>query len=348
MAIKAASSDETLEKGPSNISSKPTKGQKARAHCGKWWWIYLIAFVIVVLVVVLPVIYVGYPNIARDGVADSKLVPTSESFLNPSPDSFDLELDTVLLSDSKFHPTLKPFNGSLYLDGGETPFAFIDVPQIKAKNGTVAHIAQRVTIPDQTQFQNFCITALSSETYTLRLRGKGDLKQGSLQTISVNYDQPVQSKGLNGFKGLEITSFFLQTDNSTVSAGVNSNGTVMIPNPSVLTLAVGDASFDISVNGTKIANSTIPDLTLTPGNNTYPINVLSDVPAVTTLLGNPAYQCGLLPVDITGVESVYNGEVLPYFTAALRHNSVRSMLNIVPALQKQGLEALVEGKECTL
>lgn len=142
-------------------------------------------------------IYVGYPNIARDGVADSELVPTSESFLNPAPDSFDLELDTVLLSDSKFHPTLSPFNGSLYLDGGETPFAYINVPEIQAKNGTVAHVAQRVTIPDQVQFQNFCITALSSETYTLRLRGKGDLKQGSLQTISVNYDQPVESKGVS-------------------------------------------------------------------------------------------------------------------------------------------------------
>jgi hypothetical protein len=122
-------------------------------------------------------------------------VPTEESFLNPSPEGFDLELDTVLETDSSFHPVLKPFNGSLYLDGGETPFAYIDVPQLKAKNGTVAHVAQRVTIPDQTQFQNFCITALSSETYTLRLRGKGDLKLGGLQTITVDYDQPVESKG---------------------------------------------------------------------------------------------------------------------------------------------------------
>lgn len=128
-------------------------------------------------------------------MADSKLVPTQESFLNPAPDSFDLELDTVLLSDSKFHPKLSPFNGSLYLDGGDVPFASISVPGLTAKNGTVAHVAQRITIPDQVQFQNFCITALSSETYTLRLRGKGNLKQGSLQTVSVNYDQPVESKG---------------------------------------------------------------------------------------------------------------------------------------------------------
>lgn len=137
----------------------------------------------------------GYPNIARNGIASSKLVPTSESFTNPTPDSFDLELDTVLETDSSFHPTLSAFNGSLYLDGGVTPFAYINVPALTAKNGTVAHIQQKVTIPDQTQFQNFSITALQNETYTLRLKGKGDLKQGSLQTISVNYDQPVEGKG---------------------------------------------------------------------------------------------------------------------------------------------------------
>lgn len=287
-----------------------------------------------------------------------------EAFLNPTPDSFDLKLDTALISDSKFHPTLDAFNGSLYLDGGETPFAYIDVPEIKAKNGTIAHVEQRVMIPDQMQFQNYCITALSSETYTLNLRGKGNLKQGSLQSVSVNYDQPVTSKGkhylsslfkkrsslihctgLNGFKGLEIQTFFLQTDGSLPN-GANSNGTVMVPNPSVLTLAVGDASFNIFVNGTQVATSTMPDLTLTPGNNTYPIDVTSNVTAVTGLLSNPAYQCGMLPVDIIGVESRYNGEVLPYFTAALQHNSVRTMLDIAPALQKQGLGDLVEGKEC--
>lgn len=75
------------------------------------------------------------------------------------------------------------------------PFTYINVPELKAENGTVAHIAQRVTIPDQMQFQNFCITALTSETYSLRLKGKGKLKQGSLQTVTVNYDQPVVSKG---------------------------------------------------------------------------------------------------------------------------------------------------------
>ncbi|CZT18489.1 uncharacterized protein RCC_04334 [Ramularia collo-cygni] len=348
MAEKTATRDSAVENGDGSFSSttktRQTKGQKAKAHCGRFWWIYLIALVIVVLVVVLPIIFVAYPKLAREGVANSELVPTREAFLNPAPDSFDLELDTILLSDSKFHPTLDPFNGSLYLDGSESPFAYINVPEIKAKNGTVAHVAQRVQVADQMQFQNYCITALSSETYTLRLKGKGSLKQGSLQSVSVNYDQPVESKGLNGFKGLAITSFFLQS--SGLPAGFNANGTVLVPNPSVLTLAVGDASFKISVDGTAIANATIPDLTLTPGNNTYPINVQSDIMAVTGILSDPRFQCGMLPVDIIGVESIYDGKLLPYFTAALKQNSVRTMLDIVPALEKQGLGELVQGKEC--
>lgn len=119
--------------------------------------------------------------------------------------------------------------------------------------------------------------------------------------------------GLNGFKGLTIDTFFLQL-NSSLPDGANSNGTVTIPNPSVLTLAVGDAAFDISVNGTKIANATIPDLVLQPGNHSHTINVSSNLTAVVPLLSEPAYQCGILPVDILGTASVYDGKLLPYFT----------------------------------
>lgn len=35
--------------------SRGSSGSRARTHCRKWWWAYLVAFVVVVLVVVLPV-----------------------------------------------------------------------------------------------------------------------------------------------------------------------------------------------------------------------------------------------------------------------------------------------------
>lgn len=65
------------------------------------------------------------------------------------------------------------------------------------------------------------------------------------------------------------------------------------------------------------------------------------------LLAKPQYQCGKLPVDIRGVESVYDGEVLPYFSAALASNSVRATLDVAPALEREGLGSVVAGKECT-
>lgn len=45
-----------------HAADAPAKGtfmDRFRAHCKRFWWIYLIAFIIVVLVVVLPV-YVDY------------------------------------------------------------------------------------------------------------------------------------------------------------------------------------------------------------------------------------------------------------------------------------------------
>ena len=175
------------------------------------------------------------------------------------------------------------------------------------------------------------------------------ISQLNLQVSSHHLDNSVPEQvltlsGLNSLSGLSIETFFLQL-NESLPNGANSNGTVFVPNSSPLTLAIGDASFDISVNGSSVAVATVPDLTLVPGNNTFAINVQSNITAVTALLQLPAYGCGKLPVDIAGINSTYDGQLLPYFTAALQHNSVRTTLDLVPALTRQGLEGVLTG-EC--
>jgi hypothetical protein len=40
------------------------------------------------------------------------------------------------------------------------------------------------------------------------------------------------------------------------------------------------------------------------------------------------YKNGIIPVDIVGNSSVYNGQELPYFTRALASNKLRVDLNI--------------------
>lgn len=135
-------------------------------------------------------------------------------------------------------------------------------------------------------------------------------------------------------KGLEVTEFHLLTE--SLPDGANAIGNVTIPNPSVMTLALGDVSFDMSVGGLFIGNATMPNLTLRPGNNSYPIHVTSNQTRVAGIIQKPEYHCGVFPVDIAGNQSVYDGEVLPYYTEALKHNELTTMLNVSDALTEVG------------
>lgn len=83
MADKATTHDEALEKGDSFVK-KPTKGQKAKAHCKKWWWVHVIVFIIVVLVVVLPVFVPSQSSSHLFTVLTSPAASTSDTPISPA------------------------------------------------------------------------------------------------------------------------------------------------------------------------------------------------------------------------------------------------------------------------
>jgi hypothetical protein len=140
-------------------------------------------------------VYVGYPHIAQDGISDAKLVVQSQKALSPTPDSIELEIDNVFITGSKYHPELSAFNASLHLEGRDEAFVSFEVPAIKAQNGTVAHIRQRVNLTNMDEFTRYTMQALSSEEYTVVLKGKGGLKLGGLPKTDVKYNKPVTLKG---------------------------------------------------------------------------------------------------------------------------------------------------------
>lgn len=174
-------------------------------------------------------IYVGYPNLAQSNINKSTLGLLSESITNPSPNSIDLDLRSVILSNSSRHPQLDAFDGSFHLEDSDTPFLQFRIPAVKAENGTETQVSQRVEITNLDAFTEYTRTTLVSEEYTVRLRGKGGLKLGSLPKTTVNYNQKSPPKvpppkhsvqltvpslttpisGFNGLSGLNVTSFRL-------------------------------------------------------------------------------------------------------------------------------------------
>lgn len=79
-----------------------------------------------------------------------------------------------------------------------------------------------------------------------------------------------------------------------------------------------------------IGNATIPNLTLRPGDNRFPmIGTLN----TTLILGAlDRLEDGVLNVNITGQEAVYNGQHLTYYEAALSKSPLPLSINVTQVL----------------
>ncbi|KAI4250543.1 MAG: hypothetical protein L6R40_000143 [Gallowayella cf. fulva] len=119
-------------------------------------------------------------------------------------------------------------------------------------------------------------------------------------------------------------------------------GEVLIPNPSVLTISMGNVTFSNYVDGTFIGTSSFSDLVIKPGDNTVPMrSTVNQTFVIEQVVGK--YKDGMLPVDIVGNSSVYNGQHLPYFEKALQANRQHIVLNVGAALAEIGGGALLGG-----
>lgn len=314
-------------------------GSRVGAHFKKWWWVHLIIFVIVVLVVALPVIYVGYPKIAQHDVNDSTLNITEMVISDPTPSSFQLNQTQVIGSHSSYHPEIYAFDAAVSLAGASAAFATVRVPGVKSKDGAVVEVGQLVELSDKDAFGDYAKAVMLNEEVSLNIYGKPGLKEGSLPKTTVTYDKTVTMKGLNKLKGFDVTDFhiLLKPEN-----GRNMNGTVYIPNPSVMTITMGNLTLDLSVAGKPMGQSYLDNLVLHPGNNTIPMTSTVNQSAIIGMLTakNNPYKDGLVPFDITGNSSFYNGKELPYFTRALSANNLTVHLNVTRALAEIGLTGL--------
>ncbi|KAI9679922.1 MAG: hypothetical protein M1817_004937 [Caeruleum heppii] len=310
---------------------KPGFGSRLKTHLKKWWWLYLIILACVVLIIVLPLIYVGFPNIAQKGVNESTLEIKSMQLTNPTSTSFRLQQEEVLRSDSKYHPQLDSFNASLFLEStlpDIKPFAYVQVPAVKSTGEVSFTLDQVVEIADLEQFTEYTKLVVDSEEYRLAIRGRPVLHQGSFPETTVDYNEVVTLKGLNKLAGFDVQEFEIKL--RPEPDGANMVGKVFIPNPTIMTIEMGNVTLNLYIEGEFIGTSLIQDLTLRPGDNVVDMRSTTDRLIVLEKLGQ--FEDGILPVDVIGNSSIYNGQHLTYYEDALSANTQRIMLDVGGAL----------------
>lgn len=113
-------------------------------------------------------------------------------------------------------------------------------------------------------------------------------------------------------------------------------GTVHIPNPSVMTLDLGNVTMDLAVDSTPIGYCLLPNLVLKPGDNTVPMQARVDQGTLITMILS-TYKNGILPLEIVGNNSVNHGETLVYYAEAIKANTIKLDLDAGPALKALGI-----------
>ncbi|KAF2468217.1 uncharacterized protein BDR25DRAFT_265942 [Lindgomyces ingoldianus] len=310
----------------------PGAGPRIKNHCRKFWWCDLLVVAIIALVIVLPIIFVAIPNKAQHDINASTLEVTEQDITSPQPEGLHLKLVSLAKSGSSFHPTLDAFRASLSLKNKD-PFLFIDIPEAKANAETTIVVEQDVKFASADQFTEYNKMVMGSEQFEIYLSGKTKVHQSGLKGISVDYNKVITMKGLNKLKGLNITDLTLL--NKTLDDGSNMKGNVFIPNPSVMTLSLGNVTMNLVLDGTPIGISLLPDLVIKPGDNNVPMQSTVNQSAVLNYI--MAKKTAVIPLDILGNSSMVGDQHLKYFEAAIQSNTVRVDLNVGPALAGIGL-----------
>ncbi|KAL8925629.1 MAG: hypothetical protein Q9172_002133 [Xanthocarpia lactea] len=288
-------------------------------------------------------IYVAVPRMSQDGVNESTLEIQSLELSRPTADSFHLRQTAKLTNHHRYHPRLDAFNASLSVEGAEDkPYAYVQLPAVHATETTFTHVDQEVQITDMDAFIDYNTQLLTKDSVDLVVKGRTKLHLMRLPDTTVDYHKTVNMKGLNGLVGFNVTSFSIKL--IPEPDGANMVGEVFIPNPSVLTISMGNVTFNNYVDDTFIGTSSLTDLVLKPGDNTVPMrSTVNQTFVIETVVGK--YTDGMLPVDIVGNSSVFDGEHLPYFEKALQANRQHIVLNVGAALAEVGGGSLLGGEE---
>ncbi|KAJ4296286.1 hypothetical protein N0V90_006331 [Kalmusia sp. IMI 367209] len=315
---------------------RPGAGPRMKNHCRKFWWCDLIVIIALALVIVLPIIFVAIPKKAQHDINASTLEVTSQEVTNTEPNQVHLNIKSIARSGSSFHPTIEGFKAGLSLEGKE-PFLYLNVPEVKAEAETDINIDQDAPIVNLDSFKEYNKVAMASETFTLLMSGKTKVHQKGLKAISVDYNKKIEMKGLNKLSGLNITNIkILFGTKNELPDGSNMIGNVIIPNPSVMTLDLGNVTMNLAIDGKAIGTSLLPNLLLKPGQNNITMSSKLDQLQVVQDITDK-YKNGIIPLEIVGNSSIRNGEHLEYFEEAIKSNTIKLNLDVGPALAAIGL-----------
>ncbi|KAI1142809.1 hypothetical protein F5Y05DRAFT_366259 [Hypoxylon sp. FL0543] len=312
---------------------KVTGSKSSKGHCRRFWWVYVAILVIAVVIVVPCILLVAVPRMAQQKLDEATLTIDGIVITHVQANSLNMAINSTITTDGSTHATIDGFEGTMYLADVEPPLAIakINFPETTSDALQTVNVSQEIPISDQAVFTTFNEHLMQQETVKVMVKGDTHIHvSGISRAYGVTFSKIVSLQGLNKFKGLNVAN-----PHVSIAQTNNFNATTHIPNPSVLTLDVGNTTFRTYFNQSEIGTSYIRNMALHPGSNEFFIWADINQTAVLNGLTHRPWceRNGTLTIELAGKDVTNNGQPIPYLANALAASNLSVDISIGQAVQ---------------
>ncbi|PHH68545.1 hypothetical protein CDD80_7438 [Ophiocordyceps camponoti-rufipedis] len=298
-------------------------------HAKRFWWAYGLALCALVVLVVCLLIFVAVPNLAQKKMDAAILEIQGVAVRDTRRDGYRMEINSTMETDGSMHADIDAFKADLALtdveDGTNPVFASLSFKQTPVEKLIKVNISEDAIITNRAGFTRFNTLMYQRESVHVIIRGETHIQPAGLnRKYSVKLFRNYVFTGLNRFKGATVDGL---VDITAERGQPNFKGKAVIPNRSIFTMEIGNATFTNFADGQNLGNMTINNLVLRPGDNEVDVEAnLDQIKILRIMSKRPYCETGIVPFDVLGTRVVNNGEELDYFAKAL--GSANQTINI--------------------
>ncbi|GKZ91678.1 hypothetical protein AnigIFM63604_009571 [Aspergillus niger] len=303
---------------------KRTRSQTLRRHWARFWCCYAF-WGIIFLAIFLPIFFcVIIPAIAQRVLDNGTLVLVHADVLQPRPNSIMLSINSALNLPISFpvrmdNLTLSLFNrflpenntwAKLYMDGATI------------SGNTTLTVDDQFTPLDVYQWTQYVRSVVFEAHAPLSVKAPVTAYIGKLKShITLNKD--IKQNTLSSFAGFSISDPKLLLP--AESDGTNLVANATLPNPSVMTLEIGNTTLNLLSGNLTLGNCTLNNLMLRPGNHSTPVRGILDLGTLIENIGpilseqSDSIKEGYLSLTAVGANVEYEGVQVPYYTEVMKN-----------------------------
>lgn len=276
------------------------------------------------------------PAIIQNILNGQKLPIDGGALLTLSPTHVNMSLLTSL--DTPLGVKLDPVDLYLYNKNTKPISSFfkLHLPELHIKHQTdVVVTNQTLLVTNQTELLIWFNQFFDQPKVKLSLQGEPTIHLGILK-YQGSLDKTIEMPSLNYLHGFGVNDMeFILGSNRTK---FNMKGHLNIPNSGVLTLGLGNLTFNLESGKTRLGLVHLYDVQLKPGNNSVPFdgNFFFDelVPSLSAVLDSQKepLRHGYIEFNATGNSTVVNGQHIKYFEGVLNRKHIRLTIPVITLL----------------